>query len=523
MTKKDTLSENPILLQIQNFRLCFTGQYGPIHAVTDASLTVHSKEIVALVGASGSGKTALCRAILRLHSAHAQYESGQIFLLGQNILNMTEREMQNIRGKYASMIFQDPLSSLDPVRTIGQQIIDPMRLHMEPKKQKHSRKISRETNNELRTRAEKLLSEMGLEEPRRKMTQYPRELSGGQRQRAAIAIALASDPNLLIADEPTTALDPGTRKKITSLLRKIAKEKGKGILFVTHDLNLARGLADRILVMKDGHIIECGTTKQIFSHPKQEYTRKLVRYAEYGSSFGHSHDVPKRQFSSARSEISAQRPFILQAKHLSITFPAGKTSRREILRDFSLQVRKGEILGIIGPSGCGKTTLARILMGICTPDSGEVVFQRGCQKQMIFQDSASAFNERMTLGQIIGEPLLFSKTETRKLRRQKILTMMDKVLLDPSLFFRHPYEVSGGQRQRAAIARALITSPDFLIADEPVSSLDVPVQAEILHLLRKLHDEEGLTMLLISHDIPITEHVSDRILLLPDNENRRSS
>lgn len=564
-----------------------------VQAVRGVNLDVAKGEIVALVGESGSGKTALCRSILRLHAAYAAEESGQILLCGRDVLKMNEREMEQMRGTAAAIVFQDPLSSLDPVRTVGEQILTPMRLHRRPianrsgnesvhrKNLEYNREyeyieekspedlgtmISGSQNvdrnpgiglteerkseswnggdrtqghekatgggsygwrrprrmsaadGELVPQAVALLRDMGLDDPERRFRQYPHELSGGQRQRVAIAIALAGDPELLIADEPTTALDPDTQNKIRNLIGRIAKEQGKGVLFVTHDLRLARGLADRIAVMKEGRIVECGEAKEIFTAPKEEYTKRLIRYADYGKRTSHYHGHIHEALED-RNDQGADG-WLVRAEHLWMSYRRGRETRT-VLEDYSLEVREDEILGIVGASGCGKSTLAKVLMGIAVPQKGTVQYRKPCVKQLIFQDSAAAFDERMTLARIIEEPLVISgygsggsggRSARKDARRRKVMEVIRAVHLEPELLSRHPYEVSGGQRQRAAIARALITDPDFLIADEPVTSLDVPIQAEIIHLLRELHDRRGLTMILIAHDLPMVEHVSDRIV-----------
>lgn len=527
---------NRKLLNIEEFKMCFDGEHGAVHAVQDVSLAVNSGEIVAIVGESGSGKTALCFSILMLHAHNARYLSGRIELCGHNVLEMSERELEHVRGELASMVFQDPLNSLDPVRTIGEQIIAPMQIHDGIKLSgiRRDKDIAA-----YERRAAELLRDMDMDDAEAYLNCYPHQLSGGQRQRVAIAVALACDPQLIIADEPTTALDPDTQSQIISLLKRIAADRGKGILFVTHDLGLARGLASRIFVMKDGKVIESGDTEQIFENPQQEYTQALVRYSRYGNKDSHYHGHRAQtasQFAEAygkkdsyyheysedsgsRREQAEQADTIVQVRDVDMTYKTGTHGVRKVLDRFSMEVMRGEILGLVGKSGCGKSTLARIIMGLVRPTGGEVGFgsdgtdrRDSINAQMIFQDSASAFNPRMTLEQIISEPLVIARIGNRAERLERVSKVMTQVHLDIELMKRHPYDVSGGQRQRTAIARALITDPEFIIADEPLSSLDVPTQAEIVHLLRELHDERQLTMILISHDIPMVEHVCDRII-----------
>lgn len=495
-TQEKATWEYDEVLRVEDFRLCFNGPSGPVHAVRDANLTVHAGEIVALVGESGSGKTALCRSILMLHATHARYLSGRILLEGQDVLNLSEEEMLQVRGHKASVIFQNPMSSLNPVYRVGEQIAEAMG---------HQRR-----SDETDEKAKALLGEMGIENPTEILPKYPHQLSGGLAQRVALAIALAGNPSLLIADEPTTALDPATANMVTGLLRRIADRKNVGILFVTHDLGIAGRISDRVLVMRQGEIIEAGSKTDIFGNPQQEYTQRLVRYAGYGKEGAHYHrrsPSPLEEISVKEDSISHTSPLI-RVEHLTMKYSKAKNP---VFTDFNLEIREGEILGLIGESGCGKSTLARILAGIQKPSGGQVRFEKSIRTQMIFQDSDRAFNERMSVREIVEEPLVIRKVDG-EMRKQVLWEVTEQVELPENLFTRHPYEISGGQRQRVAIARALASHPEFLIADEPISSLDIPVQAEIVHLLRRLRDERKLTILLIAHDIPMVEHVSDRMV-----------
>lgn len=507
------------LLNIEDFRMCFDEKQGIVHAVQGVSLTVKSGEIMAIVGESGSGKTALCFSILMLHRHHARYLSGSICLCGKDVTKMGEQELEQMRGKAASIVFQDPLNSLDPVRTIGEQITTPMKLH-----EAHGQANAKQAYEK---RAVELLCEMGIVDAEKYLTCYPHQLSGGQRQRVAIAIALACDPALIIADEPTTALDSKNQKQIISVLKRLATERNKGILFITHDLGLARELATKIAVMKDGRFVEAGSAEEVFENPQHDYTKALVRYSRYGQKESHYHGsfgqvVANRDGLLASSKMDAQvesTEKMMSAKDIDMAYRTDKHGYKNVLSGYSLEVLKGEILGLVGQSGCGKSTLARIIMGFTKPTGGSIGWgrcgsrdRREVRMQMIFQDSASSFNPRMTIGEIIAEPLVIARSGNREERLMKVRDVMRQVHLDEQLIDRYPYDVSGGQRQRAAIARALITEPEFIIADEPLSSLDVPTQAEIVHLLRELHEERQLTMILISHDIPMVEHVCDRIV-----------
>ena len=509
------------ILEIDNFILSFHGPNGRVPAVKGVSLTVMPGEVVALVGESGCGKTSLCRAILGLHSQHAVTESGSIHLCGQDVSQLSEKEMEQVRGKDASLVFQDPMSSLNPTVSIGGQIVETIRLH---------ESISRK---EAWNRAVDLLHRVGIPDPEIRAGQYPHHFSGGMRQRVAIAIALACSPKLFIADEPTTALDVQTQNQIMKLLETLVKspsaestEEDRAMVFITHDLGLAEKLADRIIVMKDGIIVEEGSTSEVFSNPQHEYTKKLLGFAAYGKGTSHYHGrITEPAGHQSRTAQCNGKPLV-SVEHLTKSFDSGRGGRwsrlsgrqmNHVLDDFSMHIYRGEIVGIVGPSGCGKSTLARCIMGIHQPEGRSVTYAEGCRTQMIFQNSASAFNPRMTIGEIIAEPLTIEalrqgKKPKREILRGKVRDVMEAVGLEEELAERHPYDVSGGQRQRAAIARALITEPDFIIADEPISSLDVSIQSQIIHLLKKLHDERQLTILIIAHDLPMVQHISDRII-----------
>lgn len=496
------------LLTIKNLKLSFYGEQGRVPAVKGVTLSLKRGESLALVGESGCGKTALCRCIMGLHAQHAKVEEGEVLLLGKSITQLSEKEMKAVRGRDVAMIFQDPMSSLNPTFSVGKQIVEAITAH------------ERVDRHQAQSRAMDLLRLVEISEPELRFRQYPHHFSGGMRQRIAIAIALACNPHLIIADEPTTALDSVTQDKIMQLLKKVCKDQDKGFLFVTHDLGLAETMADRIAVMKDGLIVETGRTEELFRCPQHPYTKQLLGYAAYGKGTGHFHG---RLFENSKTDQCDGTPLV-QVKDLTKRFSLGKQKSAVVLDQFHMNIYKGEIVGVVGPSGCGKSTLARCMMGIYTPDGGQVQYEKDCKKQMIFQDSASALNPRMTLEQIIVEPLViqgrkenrffgFSKQD-KTLLHQKAVEMVGLVGLEQGLLVRHPYDVSGGQRQRAAIARALITDPDFIIADEPIASLDISIQAQIIHLLKDLHDQRNLTMMMIAHDLPMVKHISDRIIEL---------
>lgn len=527
------------LLEIRDLSVTFQDVEGT-RAARHVNLQLKKGELAALVGESGSGKTVLCKTILQLLGKKTRVESGQILYRDSNILEYTEKQMQKFRGKEISMVFQDPYLSLNPTISIGKQIMETILLH---------EKISKK---EAKARTLELLELTGFDQCENRFFQYPHQFSGGMRQRAAIAIALACSPGLLLADEPTTALDVDTQQQIMELLAKIRKETGVAILFITHDLGLVENVADSVYVMYQGKIVESGSVGDIFKHAQNPYTIKLLGYRNYGKGIGHTHgrihfhdgmphthggthdhmhprvegDISHPAVQVEEKTVRDDRVVLLnepepekliEIQHLSKNFRLDRHTVSRVLEDFSLDVYRGEILGVVGPSGCGKSTLARCIVGLYEPDGGKILYHgdtaRIYRRQMIFQDSSSAFNPHMTLEEIIGEPLRIQKLcRGRQELKERVRSLMEQVELDPALGGRHPYDVSGGQRQRAAIARALTVEPEFIVADEPISSLDISIQAQIMHLFRKLQEEHHLTIMLIAHDLPMVMHVSDRII-----------
>ena len=396
------------ILDIENFRLSFYGPQGRVPAVRGVDLYVNEGETVALVGESGCGKTALCRAILGLHSSHAKVEGGSISLSGINVTEMTDRQLEAVRGKEAAMIFQDPMTFLNPTFSIGSQIRDAIMLH---------EKISKQ---EAKAKAVELLKMVEIPQAEFRYKQYPHHFSGGMRQRVAIAIALACNPTLIIADEPTTALDIKIQNEIMGLLKRLCREQGKAMLLVTHDLGLAENLADRTAVMKDGMIIEQGNTDEIFDNPREEYTKKLLGYVAYGKGSSHYHG----NYNKKIEELEKEEVPAVTIEHLDKNFPLGRKTIKAILKDFNLTVNRGEIVGLVGPSGSGKSTLARCIMGIYEPDGGHIVTAGGLKMQMIFQDSASAFKPRRKIWEIIAEPAdIEARREKRRMGKKELRIM----------------------------------------------------------------------------------------------------
>lgn len=515
------------ILQIKQLSVTFPGKEDTL-AVRSVNLNLNKGELLALVGESGSGKTVLCKTMLNILGEKAVIPEGEILLEGQNLLELSDKKMGNIRGRGISMVFQDPYLSLNPTISIGKQIMETVLLH---------EKISKK---DAKIRTLELLKLVDIPQYEKRFAQYPHHFSGGMRQRVAIAIALACRPKILLADEPTTALDQVTQVQIIDLLKKIQNTTDISIIFITHDLSLVENIADNVAVMYQGEIVECGSVDDIFYHTSHEYTKKLLGYRNYGKGISHTHGkihfhkgVPHTHLVTTEAitshthihvepdihGIETTTKKLIEIKHLKKYFPLDHHTISKVLDDVTLDIYTGEILGLVGPSGCGKSTLARCIVELYKPTEGTIQYNgdstKKYRRQMIFQDSASAFNPRMTLEDIIGEPLKIQKLcKNKRELKEKVYDLMRQVELDPNLAPRHPYDVSGGQRQRAAIARALSVDPEFIVADEPISSLDISIQAQIMHLFKKIQKNRNLTILLIAHDLPMVMHISDRIIEL---------
>ncbi|KVM69904.1 microcin ABC transporter ATP-binding protein [Burkholderia ubonensis] len=488
-------------------------RFGDTVAVDDVTLAIGRGERVALVGESGSGKSVTALAILRLlRDAEVR---GTIRFAGQDLVAKSEREMRGLRGSDIAMIFQEPMTALNPLYTIGAQIGETIQLH------------DGVTAGDARKRAIALLARTGIAEPERRVDSYPHQLSGGQRQRAMIAMALACRPRLLLADEPTTALDVTIRAQIVELLlelqREEAEKRGMAILLITHDLNLVRHFADRIAVMERGRLVESGAVERIFAAPEHPYTQRLLN------------SRPQR----AVVPVLPIAPVLLDARHVFVQFArkrpglAGwfKSVPVAAVSDVSVSVRQGETLGVVGESGSGKSTLAMALLGLQKTAHGEIEFQgralssyRGREQaalrsnmQVVFQDPFSSLSPRHTIERIVGEGLELHRPDlSADARRAKSLAVLREVGLDRTVMHRYPHEFSGGQRQRIAIARALVLEPRILILDEPTSALDVSIQQQVLKLLANLQQKYNLGYLFISHDLDVIGAMAHRVAVMQD-------
>lgn len=499
------------LLNVQNLTVRFHTRDGVINAVNNASFSVESGQVLGIVGESGSGKSVTCYSLMGLvPMPPGRIEAGTALFEGRDLLSMSETEMRKLRGSRIGMVFQDPMTSLNPFMTIASQLMEPLLIH-----QKMDRKSAR-------IKAIAALEEVGITNAHTRINSYPHEFSGGMRQRVMIAMALINEPRLLIADEPTTALDVTVQAQILALLKRIQKDHDVAVIFITHDLAVVANMADHILVMKDGDIVEEGDTQALFHHPRHPYTIKLLDAVPVTAKpQHHKNDVDSIEFLTVKNLNKSYRSY------RGFFRPTAGEEIRAV-HDISLTVRKGEIMGLVGESGSGKSTFGRCIMRLIDSDSGQVLLSgvdlttlsdkalRRARRdfQMIFQDPYASLNPRMTVFDTLAEPLLVHKLVNRNDVLDKVNQLMDEVGLSRRMIRKYPHEFSGGQRQRIAIARAIAVQPKLIVADEPVSALDVTIQAQILELLMKLTRSHDLTMLFISHDLSVVRYISDRVAVM---------
>ena len=520
----------PVLLSIQDLAVSFRMGRGQVaQAVKGVSFDIPENTTVALVGESGSGKSVTAMSVLKLLPDNAQ-RRGRILWQGRDLLQASLGELQRMRGKDIACVFQDPMGSLNPVFSVGQQLVEPLVKHLG---------MSRK---QAWTRAEELLGEVGIPEPRRRMDSYPHELSGGQQQRVMIAMALSCEPKLLIADEPTTALDVTIQRQILELLAGLKSSHQMSVLFISHDLALVGEIADQVVVMRDGIIREQGPVAQIFSTPQDAYTKALLACRPSLSANparlmvidDHISGGQVRQVAVAKDPAA---PVVLEVRALAKSFwlRQGLFGKREFkaVQGVNFQLRKGHTLGVVGESGSGKTTMGLTLLRLHEPTAGEVIFdgknlltlsdrERQLMRrriQIVFQNPYASLNPRFTIGQTLVEPMtIHGIGRDLAEREQRARSLLEKVGLDGRAFAKYPHEFSGGQRQRVAIARCLTLNPEVLVLDEAVSALDVSVQAQVLNLLRDLQDELGLSYVFISHDLAVVRFISDEVLVMKDGE-----
>ncbi len=486
-----------------------TVRFGNFEAARNVSFDIAPGETLALVGESGSGKSVTALSVLRLQPPVAQL-SGVVSFDGTDLVTAPDEHLRKVRGGRVGMIFQEPMSSLNPVHTIGRQIAETLRIHQ------GLRGIP------ARHRAIELLTSVGIPNPASRLDDYPHQLSGGQRQRVMIAMALANDPQLLIADEPTTALDVTVQAQILDLLKNLQRQNGMAMLFITHDLSIVRRIADRVCVMKQGDIVEQGPVAEIFAAPRHDYTKHLLAAAPRGE--------PPAPIPDA--------PVVVETEDLKVWFPIKRGLLRRVtghiraVDGVSLAIRKGETLGVVGESGSGKSTLGYAILRLIGSTGRIVVLGEDVQArswramrplrrhmQIVFQDPYGSLSPRMSVSEIVEEGLSVHMPRLSHAERSKrVEDVLGEVGLDPSVVRRYPHEFSGGQRQRIAIARALILEPDFLVLDEPTSALDVSIQAQIIDLLQAAQKRRGLTYLFISHDLRVVRALAHRLIVMKDGQ-----
>ena len=526
------------LLDIEKLRIEFASRHGALTAIDNVTLSLEKGEILGVVGESGAGKSTIGNAVMGLLEYPGKMTAGEVNLQGRRIDRLPLHELREVRGRRISMIFQDPLTSLDPLQTIESQLVETMLVHLDL------------TRQQARERAVELLESVGIPEPRLRLQQYPHQFSGGMRQRVVIALALCCEPEVVIADEPTTALDVSIQAQILDLLRKLCKEKQVGMIIITHDMGVIAEITDRVAVLYRGKLVEEGPTGKILGNPDHPYTKSLisavprpdvklrrfpmVTYIEDVQVDSHKDlDIRTHWLGQARDYGRHDDTPLLQVENLGMRFVLKdaflKKNRRmlDAVKNASFNIREGEVFGLVGESGSGKSTIARLIAGLYKASSGSVIFDNvnvtalrseaalntfRRQIQMVFQDPFSSLNPRMRILDIVAEPIRFHKLAATEAQTRAIVAdLLDYVGLGQRALRRYPHEFSGGQRQRICIARALATRPRFLICDEPTSALDVSIQAQILNLLKDLQEKLHLTILFISHDLPVIRQMCDRV------------
>ena len=499
------------LLEVKNLELSFGNDDSYFKALKNISFDIYPNETVSIVGESGSGKSVTAMGVMSLiQKAGGNIENGSIiFDEKYNMVNIEEEKARSIRGNMISMIFQEPMTSLNPVFTVGEQILEALITH---------KNVSKEKGKQMVIEA---MKEVKIAQAEKRYSQYPHELSGGMRQRIMIAMALVCEPKLLIADEPTTALDVTIQAQILWLIKQLKENHGTAVMFITHDLGVVAQISNRVVVMKRGSIIETGTVNQIYNNPEDPYTKNLI---ESVPKLGNEHQKLYRE----------ENEFILEFNNVTVKYPV----RRGILNNVTTElcavdranfkIKEGQTLGIVGESGCGKSTIAKTVAGLVKPESGEIILDgtntlnlKGTDLQnfkknigMIFQDPFASLSPRRTAAQQISEPLEIHNAGSKKFIQERVEWLINKVGLDNSHLYRYPHEFSGGQRQRLSIARALALEPKLVIADEPVSALDVSVQETVLELFEDLQKELKLTYIFISHDLSVIEKISDWVAVM---------
>ncbi|MEW9870155.1 ABC transporter ATP-binding protein [Arthrobacter sp. HS15c] len=496
------------VLEIDHLKVTFATDGGDVHAVKDVSLQVNAGEVLAIVGESGSGKTVTAKTILGLLPETAT-SGGAVLINGNNVISVSAAKLRQIRGRDVAMVFQEPSTALNPVFTVGWQIAEGIRAHAGG----HGGK--RVSGKEAKARAIEALRKVGIPDPEHRVNYYPHQFSGGQKQRVVIAAALALNPGLIVADEPTTALDVTVQAEILQLLRDLRDKYGTSIVLITHNMGVVADLADRVVVMYQGDVVEEAPARVLFAEPKQDYTRKLLAAVPHLGRNSASEGMTERAHQKAK--------VLVEAKDLTIEYPGRLgTPSFKAVDSVSFTVSEGEVFGLVGESGSGKTTIGRAIAGLNRTTGGSLKVLgyemlnlkertfKPLRKDIgfVFQDPAASFNPQLTIGDCVAEPMIIHTSPSPAQARKRVAELLESVQLPASYAARYPHELSGGQRQRASLARALILNPKLLIADEPTSALDVSVQAKVLELFKEIQAEFGFAALFISHDLAVVDILS---------------
>ncbi|MDB9922790.1 ABC transporter ATP-binding protein [Candidatus Pelagibacter sp.] len=523
-------------LKIKDLSVDYQMRKETVYAAKNVNIEVNKGEILGLVGESGSGKSTVGNAIINLIDEPGRISSGSV-ILGELNIHEDQKKIVKYRGKKIGLIFQDPQTSLNPILTIGEQLIETIQTHL---------KITKE---EAKKRSISLLNEVGIKDAAKRFDDYPHQFSGGMRQRVVISLALCCEPELLIADEPTTALDVSIQSQILELIKKLTKERNLAVILITHDMGVIAETADRVAVMKNGNVVEIGITKEILTNPKEFYTKSLISSVpptnKKISRFiiiekdNNNKNENNLKILNRWKKIEITKKDLVEVKQLSKSFDDSfftENSKNSIMavNDVSFEIKEGESFGLVGESGSGKSTIAKMVVNLFKPSYGNIFFDNVCitkikkdsemmkfrkQIQMIFQDPYSSLNGRLKVKDIISEPItLHNPSISRKDLNNYVFDLLESVELTQKSADRYPHEFSGGQRQRISIARALATQPRLLVCDEPTSALDVSIQAQILNLLKDLQEQLNLTILFISHDLPVVRQMCDRIGVLRDGK-----